>query len=122
MLTMDPYYTIDIEGQQKIVGLKCKSGGKNPKWRDPDFKVTSHTMQIDDMPATSRVTIKFFSEDDKLVGLQDVRVSDLINSGGDLKWYTLSYENSVAGKFQMKVLYQGPAMPSAPQMPMSAQN
>ena len=37
MLKMDPYYSIDIERQQRIVGRKCHGGGKNPHWKDSDF-------------------------------------------------------------------------------------
>lgn len=124
MLAMDPYYTIDIEGQQRIRGLKCKSGGTNPSWKAADFKVTSHTMQIDDLPATSRIYVRFYSEDDKLIGIQTVRVSDLINTGGDLVWYDLTYEEKSAGRFLMRVTYQGPdSSQAAPQMGVgSAQN
>ena len=61
------------------------------------------------MKDASLIYVRFFSEDDKLIGVQNFRINDLINTGGDPKWYMLEYEKRKAGQFLMQVKYQGPA-------------
>ena len=104
--TMSPHYEIDIEGQQKIVGVKCKNGGKNPTWSDHDHSRVSHTITLGLLPMTSLVFITFKSHDDKICQT-GMRFCDLIHMSGTTDWYDAMYHKKPSGKFLMKVTYQG---------------
>ena len=88
---MDPYCVLTFK-TQKFKTRTHQDGGKNPKWGD-EFEI-----RINDLH--DEIKFSIMDEDvtsDDTVGFGLVKVSSLILNHGVTDWFSITYENKLAG-------------------------
>ena len=96
---MDPYCTVHV-GSQKVKGQVCKSGGKNPHWKD------SITVQRGAEP-TMIIELKdkdTFTKDD-LIGVCQVDLNSLESKNNISRWYPVFNNKQPAGEILIDITY-----------------
>jgi len=97
---MDPYCIIEYGGHKYKTRVH-KKGGKTPVWGD-SFEIIVGSM-------SDELRFKIMDEDtfsDDTVGYGMVKMSSLCANGGVHDWFSITYDNKIAGQVLFSTKYK----------------